>query len=174
MKRDKDSSFHYHREERLAMPSAPDLSAHGRKGVFKGNRGLLILLFDILFICLMAFILKQFIFKPSYEADVEGCRVVLEAYRVNDGILTVVRIVKTGRSPFNRGGADQTRTASVDIEIRFTLSQEVKVVSGVLTSDTLDISASFPGSGEADQIEADVQIGEKAAHLVKDLPVRPH
>jgi hypothetical protein len=161
MKEDNQSSFHYHRDERLALSTAPDLSRRGRKGPFKGNRGLLILLFDILFICLVAFLFRQFLFTPSYEAKLEGYKIVLKAYRVNEGTLAVVRIEGSGNEPAEEGR---------EVSIRIRAGQSQRLLSETLTPIGLDASASFSPDPEIERIEAEVMMNGKTARLRRDIP----
>ena len=163
MKNEDGSSLHYNREERLNMPSAPDLTLRVRKGPFRGNRGLLILLFDILFICLVAFIFRQFLFRPSYEADALGYRMVLNGYSVSDGILAVVRIERKGRTSPQAGG---------NVEILLKAGQNEKILSEKMTQTGLDASASFAFDPAVERIEAEIRIGDRVTRLVRDLPIR--
>jgi len=85
---------HYSRKERLSMSNAPGLSTRNTGGIFKGNRSLLIVLLDILLLVLMIFIFKQFIFSPSYQANLAGYRIDLRGYPVENGIMVVIRLAK--------------------------------------------------------------------------------
>jgi hypothetical protein len=84
--------FHYSRKERLAMSNAPRLDIRHRKGVFRGNRSLLIVLLDVLLICLMFFLFKNFVFKPRNRIELSGYAVALRCRVIKDSVYAAVRI----------------------------------------------------------------------------------
>ncbi len=60
--------YHYKREERLSLPSAPRLD-YGRRSIFRNNRALLILFLDVILVIIIMFIAVRFFLGFPYKGS---------------------------------------------------------------------------------------------------------
>ena len=102
--------YRYSRRERESMPNAPSLSSRKSRGVFRGNRPLLFVLLDVLFLLAMFLFVRFFLFKPSNVARLGGYRIEAAGRMIEDGVFAVVRIE-------NRGGRRSDERADVRISL---------------------------------------------------------
>ena len=139
------------------MSNAPVLSTRNAGGIFKGNRSLLIVLLDILLIVLMIFIFKQFIFGPSYQANLAGYRIDLRGYPVENGIMVVIRLAKKVQD------APEGRAF-----LHFTLGKEEARESLLLPSledEPSELKTFLPMPKPEKELKATVRIGEEQRTL---------
>lgn len=160
----KEPEFHYSREERLSLLSAPDLSSRGdKRGVFRRNRTLLIILLDICVVSLLVLIYSRFLYVPPYQGELAGVLLVLNAYETEEkclGILTVKRVDEPERE-----GAVQMRVvfrrAGEQVQLTETLPPGL--------GDNVEIPVSFPRLDQAGTVDAEIRIGEEVIVLTRKL-----
>ncbi|NOY10094.1 MAG: hypothetical protein GXP33_14775 [Spirochaetes bacterium] len=92
--------FHYNRDERLSMPTAPAEGKRSR-GIFKGNKTLIILFINVIVIFLVLFLFFRFINKPSYKNVKAGYRLELDAFPYADAILVSLYIKRVKENKTN-------------------------------------------------------------------------
>ena len=116
-------NFHYKRDERLKTLD-PSVKDKGKKGFFKKNRQLKIILFDILIIILAAIILPPLLKSREYKNNVYGCNIRLECFMLDDSILASLIIEKKKDDPdmpekinavYNLKGTDYEESVSESI-----------------------------------------------------------
>jgi hypothetical protein len=145
--------YHYSREERLAMSNAPRLDIRHRKGIFRGNRSLYIVLLDVLLICLMFFLFRSFIFKPVNRIVLQGYTVTLRSRTIKDSVYAAVRI--------------KEREAEIGVErafVEFRFGDSVRQNSVVLTpgeKTTHEVTALFPSAGASGKLTVTIRIGDR-------------
>jgi len=157
--------FHYDRRERFSMPSAPKKDAK-LKGIFKGNRSLLILMLDIVIILILMFIFLRFLNKPSYKKTEQGYQFELEAFPYADNILVSLYVKKTGKIGENLGNF---------IKVDFyttSFPENREVIRKALPTNTEKESilrAKLKWSGRNETVNAAVDIGSKTIILKKSI-----
>ncbi len=154
-------AYHYDRAKRLALPNAPDLSTRGRKGIFKGNRSLLILLIDIVVICLLALFYKFFLYTPPFQARVAGYTVTLRGFAFQGGVVGNLQVEKTDVDA--RDGRIYVHFVSGDADLRLSSALPGKPGKSVELTGTL-----YP-EGEPDELQAEIQVGAEACSLKRKL-----
>ena len=153
--------YHYSRKERLGMPGAPG-PADGSRSLFRRNRGLMILLIDIIVIVIAVILYRQFLYEPAYSAELAGYRVALRGFAIEDRVIVDLRITGTARAEpaaqrlfaVFRAGRAETRLSA-----ELPAAGESTGVTGVLL-----------GAGSPSQVEAEVSIGTATATVRRDLP----
>lgn len=88
-----DVHYHYDREERYRYLSPEIAHRTKKKGIFKGNRGLIILLIDILLILLLYFILNPLLQGRASGADFMGYEIRLRAFSYEGEVFMSLRFV---------------------------------------------------------------------------------
>ena len=150
-------TYHYSREEREAMDSAPKLTSRLHKGVFRGNRSLLIVLLDVLFIVLMFIVFRVFLYKPQSSAGMQGYAIELRV-RVMEGSVFAVATIK------NEGG----EAAGEAAYLTFRFGDEEQRVSAPLPVERGSVEEAgvlFPYTDSDAKIEAVVRIGDQEKRL---------
>ena len=102
---ERQAGFHYSREERLCRPGAPPPRTARRGGLFRSNRGLLILLLDVLLLALAITLLRAFGLFDTSRATVQGWEIELGALRVLEEaqcVLVVRRADSSAAEPAGR------------------------------------------------------------------------
>jgi hypothetical protein len=89
--------YHYSRQDRLSLASAPRFRDSGG-GIFRRNRTLLIILLDLVIILILGLLLVRFLYARVNRADLEGCNVVLRGVRTEEVILATLTIKRTASS----------------------------------------------------------------------------
>jgi hypothetical protein len=158
--------FHSSREERLALLGAPRGERDRRRGIFRRNRTLLIVLVDILLFLFLAVFLVRFLYSQTSQARLEGYSVVLRGLVYGE----VVYATLTVNSDRNVGGVNDGR-----IYVRFALSRDARDADAQFLSAGLPeaagpevilraILAGTPpvraGGGKAGTLYAEVRIGQ--------------
>jgi hypothetical protein len=149
--------YHYSRKERMAMPNAPRLEVRHRKGVFRGNRSLLIVLLDVLLICLMFFLFRSFVFKPQNRVRLHGYVITLRCRIIKDSTYAAVRI---------KGDGEQSRIPRAFIE--FQLGESVRQNSVALSPGertTHEVTALLPLASSDEVLTAIVRMGDQTETL---------
>jgi hypothetical protein len=150
-------NFHYKREERLAMHSAPATRGPERR-FLRANRGRVILLLALI-VGLFA-VYNRSPARAAYTADVAGWRVTLRGVAAGEDALAVLDVVAAG------GATTGERLFAVfragDAELR--LSEVLPAQGGTVT-----ISGRLLATGRARELTAEVSIGAKKAALRRVL-----
>lgn len=92
--------FHYNREDRLKSVR-PEITSRlegckPKKGLFRKNRTLMIILLDVLVIILLYFILMPFLNKRAQTAELAGYEMKLRAFLYEDTTFVSLGITHTG------------------------------------------------------------------------------
>ncbi len=171
---ERDVEFHYSREKRLLMESAPKpreikgfLSGLFRRGG-RGGRGLSPL-FPVFIAGLAIVLVFRFAPQPANRAEIAGFQAVLRASIYGDSLLVSVSFTRGKES----GHGPDTPTAE-NAFVRFMLSDtgEELLVSQELSEDVTVLRGSMPYSGKEKKIIAEVSIGGTAKTLTLKLPIR--
>jgi hypothetical protein len=96
-KDEQPSGYHYSRQDRLSMATAPRFRDSGG-GIFRRNRTLLIILLDLVIILILGLLLVRFLYARVNRTDLEGYSVVLRGVRSEEVILATLTVTKTASS----------------------------------------------------------------------------
>jgi hypothetical protein len=160
------SGYHYSREQRLNLPTAPRVQDRGG-GIFRQNRTLLIILLDLVIILVLGLFLMRYLYAQVHRADLEGYSVVLRGFSSGEVVFATLTITN------KRGGSETGER----IYARFSLDGEFE------EKDTTYSSAFLPDDGEKETIlrvtipaterakvlYAEVKIADTAKHLSTGL-----
>ncbi len=117
--------YFYNREERMAY--LPDhVRDRGRKGVFKGNRSLLITLIDVVFLILLVGVFAVITLMTGNTRAVRGYTVTAKASQFDDRVLVSIKIVAK---------EDREVTERVRIRISYPEGNERIEISDFLPSE---------------------------------------
>lgn len=83
--------YHYNRQERLSMPTAPR-HPERRGGIFRRNRTLLIILVDLVIVLILGLFLMRFLYAQVSRADLEGYSVVLRGAYSQDVVIATLTV----------------------------------------------------------------------------------
>ncbi len=100
---EKEIVYHYKREERLSMPSAPKLD-YGKKSIFRNNRALLILFLDVIIVIIIMFIVVRFFLGFPYRGSLGDYNLELKAFIYSQKVY-VSLLVKKVREKGTGGGS---------------------------------------------------------------------
>jgi hypothetical protein len=159
--------YHYNRQDRLSMASAPSFQHRGG-GIFGRNRTLLIILVDLVIVLILGVFLVRFLYARVNRAELEGYRVVLRGVRTEEVVLATLTITATA-SAEQRG-----------VRARFSLERNPAEEDAVYASGTagegesilrvvIPVSASELSS---DVLYAEVRIGDSRRRLSVGLESR--
>ena len=154
-------AYHYDRDKRLGLPNAPDLSTRGRRGIFKGNRSLVILLIDVVVICLLALFYRFFLYTPPYQTVLSGYTVTLRGFAYRDGIVGNLQVEKTDEDAPQ--GRVYVRFLAGAADLRLSASLPDNHDTSVELTRTL-----FPEDGP-EELHAEVDIAGETSHLRRKL-----
>ena len=164
---EKEVVFHYKREERLSMPSAPKLN-YGRKGIFKNNRALLILFLDLIIILILIFVFFRFFYQPGDVAAIGEYHFSLKGFIYEDKVYVALYIRSTGNK--------SSKTVSQSgFSILFYLkgrernSQHAEISLPPRKNNEVIVRKSIPFNGNQTILYAEVKIGNKREVLFKKL-----
>ena len=117
--------YHYNREERMA--ALPDhVREPGRKGIFRGNRSLLITLLDVAFLILLVAVFSVISLMTGNAGAIPGYSASAQASQFDDRVLVSVKMV----------AREEHDTAEMlRIRIRYPEGSEVVEVSGYLPTE---------------------------------------
>jgi len=153
--------YHYDRGERLSRADAPDPSRRDTRGVFRGNRSLMILLVDILLISLLFLTYRYLLYSPPNQARLGGYDLVLDGLSVGDRVFAGLSVEKV------RDDAPEGR-----IFARFFVESAEVRESGTLPTrgdETVYVAGTLYVSDAGGELVAEVEIAGKIKTLVKRL-----
>lgn len=127
--------YHYSREQRLSLHTAPGVSDRGG-GFFRKNRILMLILLDLIIILVLGLFLMRYLYAQVHRADLEGYSVVLRGLPSGEVVFATLTITNKGS-----GSAARER-----IYARFSLDRKFK------EADTTYSSAILPGGGQGQTI----------------------
>jgi hypothetical protein len=139
------------------MPGAPARRSRP-KGVFRGNRGLLILLIDVVIIAVIAIIYRQFLFSPAFEGDLAGYRMTLRGLGLQNRVVAELVIERVD---------DEAEEGTVFVLLR--AGQGETRLSGALTRGTTTLEGAVLVGEQPAEIFADVTIGDESIELRRRL-----
>ena len=162
-----DLQFHYKREERLNMPSAPRHFV-GKGGAFRKNRSLLFILFDVLILVVIIFIIYRVVFvyntdKNNYQGNLAGYSVVLYVYPQDDLALVMVAVSKLASTPETAEDRIYIRFYYEDSDIQEFVSERLPKTE----DQRVNVRTSLPARDER-IISAEVHIGDEKMVLSRE------
>lgn len=173
-----DVHFHYDREERYRYLS-PDIAHRTKKGIFKGNRGLLILLIDILLILLLYFILNPLLQGRASSSEFMGYEVRLRAFSYEEEVFISLRFVaeEPEETADSRGDAEPAAGETSEgplVRVMFSLEGDGRVIE---ETDILPVRAGAERvlrarlipERRAESARAEVSIGGETISLETDI-----
>ena len=168
---ERDVVFHYSREERLAMASAPRGPRSASGGFFRGffRRGRLPSLLPLLVVALAVVVLFRVVPRSSSRATLSGYEAVLRASLHADALLVSVTFTpvagpqRTDGSASGSPAGDGSLTATVSFELPDT--GERLLLSEALGAGPSTIRGKMRYIGKERKLTAQVRVGEKAASL---------
>jgi hypothetical protein len=156
------TQLHYSREARLAMRnSIPAPGTKGLKGFLKKNKGLSILLVNILLLALIIAGAGYLLTNTPPAAKIPGYEITMHAFRTSEKIVGFVTIKIT--TP-----ANANNTAYVTFRLKNTGTEVVKSLVLENTGE-MEIQAALPAAQADKSIEAVVTIGDRTLTLSKRL-----
>ncbi|MFP4562956.1 MAG: hypothetical protein ACLFRY_06560 [Spirochaetia bacterium] len=169
-----DSHFHYNREERFRYLSPEITNRKKKKGIFKGNRGLIILLIDVLLILLLYFILNPLLQGRASSSDFMGYEVRLRAFFYEDEVFISLRF--TVEDPAEAAGRAEGGPAGTLARVLFSLEESETVVEEtdilpVGEGDERVVRTRMIPTGKPGSARAEVSIGEQT--IVLETDIRP-
>jgi len=159
---ERDVVFHYSREERLAMASAPKGPKSVSGAFFRGflRRGRLPSLLPLLVVALVVVLVFKFVVpRASSRAILSGYEAVLSAFPYEDALLVGVTFIPGTV----RKRAAEVLTASISFELPDT--GERLLLSEALGDGPSTIRGKMKYTGKERKLTAQVRVGEKAASL---------
>ena len=141
------------------MSNAPRLDIRQRKGIFRGNRSLYIVLLDVLLICLMFFLFRNFIFKPSNRIELQGYVVTLRSRIIRDSVYAAVRIKE-------RDAETGVERAFVELRFGDSVRQDSVALSpGEKTTYEVTALLPLPPDGGSGGLTVNIRMGEREASM---------
>lgn len=135
----KDVVFHYNRTERYKLPGAPPKRIpRKKKGIFKRNPSLKILILDVLFILLLSAGIRFFFLREQPSGRVDGCEFRLHEILVKDKLFVSLDIHRDDSSEAGQSTLPVTFFLEPEGEIR---NVTVELPSNM--GDRLKFEASF-------------------------------
>ena len=158
--------FHYNREERYSTLS-PDVVDRDskRRGSFRKNRPLVILLLDVLLVIVLYFIISPMLRRYAASTDINGYELQMRAFLFEESTFVSVQI---------EADAPVKETEQNLVTIQFTLEEEE------VTEELIDVlpaaegesrmyRARLPGGKGKKNAYADVRIGDSSATLKAEI-----
>lgn len=147
-------NFHYKRDERLAMRSAPS-SGQPERGGPRGNRRSLVLLLNLVLIVALFAIYARSQARAAHTAELSGWRFTLRGVAAGDDVLAVVEGTSVAATAARTGAGDQRlfvvlRAGEADLR----LSELLPAGGGSIT-----LSGRLIASGGARDLSAELAIG---------------
>jgi hypothetical protein len=157
--------YHYSRQDRLSMASAPRFRDSGG-GIFRRNRTLLIILLDLVIILILGLFLVRFLYARVDRADLEGYNVVLRGVRTEEVVLATLMVKKTASSE----AAERT------IHVRFSMERNPDEANSTYISGVAPPERGgerilraaipvYPSSASSEVLYAEVRIGDSRRRL---------
>ncbi|UCF97685.1 MAG: hypothetical protein JSV89_21330 [Spirochaetaceae bacterium] len=156
------SGYHYSRQERLSLPTAPRFPGRGG-GIFRRDRILLIILLDLIIVLILGVFLIRFLYGQVNRANLEGYSVVLRGVCAGEVVLASLTVT-------NARATDQAQRR---ITVRFSLvrdpgeedSNYVSALAPLRRKDEMNLRAVLPATESAKVLYAQVQIGDALRRL---------
>ncbi len=166
-----DSHFHYNREERHRYLSPEITNRTKKKGIFKGNRGLIILLIDVLLILLLYFILNPLLQGRASSSDFMGYEVRLRAFFYEDEVFISLRFTAEDPTEAAEGApAGPPTRVLFSLEGGETVVEETDILP-VGEGDERVVRTRMTPTGKPESARAEVSIGEET--IVLETDIRP-
>ncbi len=157
--------YHYNRDERLSMPTAP-VKGNRSRGIFKGNKTLIILFINVIVIFLVLFLFIHFLNKPSYIKVKAGYRLELEAFPYAGEILVSLYIKKVKENKTNgKYRISALLYTSGEPKKKKIISEDLPAEKG----REIILRAKLPWLGRDDSVNAEVDIGGVIVVLKKSV-----
>jgi len=155
-----EPGFHYKRDERLSMRSAPRPTGPHR-GFFRGNRGAKILLFNLVLIAALFVLYGRSMVRSENRAELAGLRLTLQGAAEADDVLAILE-VRAAAPAASAASAPGQRLFVVfragDADLRFS---QVLPAPG----SSIAISGRLLAAGQVRELVAEVSVGEKRVVL---------
>ena len=156
--------YHYSRQDRLSLPTAPRFPQKGG-GIFRRNRTLLILLLDLVVVMVLGVFLVRVFYAQVNRADLEGYSVVLRGVRSQETVIATLTVA-------NSSSESQQR-----VFVRFSLvrkpgEEESTYVSGMAPAERGGqriMRAAVPAEDSPEVLYAEVRIGDTRKRLSTGL-----
>ena len=161
-----DLDFHYNREERLAMRSAPKASGSGR-GLLRGRKRPLVLLINLVLMVAL-FMIYARTQGPAHTAEVLGWQVTLRGMAAGSDVLAVLEATAGA-------GADRARQSGEErLFVVFRAGEAEMRLSEVLPArpaqgDSIVVSGRLVEAGRPRDLSAEVSIGDRTTTLRRSL-----
>ena len=163
------------------MPGAPDLSRWTKRGFLKGNRPLIILLLDVLFITILLFFIRQFLYTPEYEARLAGYDLTLRGFPLKEKVIASLLVRKKSENAFSGRIFVRFTFKGEDLRLSRELPEAMNMeveLAGSLERPGLERPEGSEPKGSEMPVEAmelivEVQIGKEGKTLRRTMePVR--
>ncbi len=154
-----DLNFHYKRDERLSMRSAPQPRSSGG-GFFRRGRGFPIVLVNVVLIAVLLVFRSRASAPVPYRAEVAGCQVTLGALAAGDDVIVALEL-KAGASV---AAGERLFAVFRAGEAEMRLSELLPAAQRTVTLDGRII-----GAGAAREVVVEVTAGGKSAVLRRAL-----
>jgi hypothetical protein len=139
--------YHYSRQDRLSMATAPRFRERGG-GIFRRNRTLLIILLDLVIVLILGVFLVRFLYAQVNRANLEGYSVVLRGARSEGVVVATLSITNTAAAS----------TAEQSVFARFSL------VRNPDEEDSTYVSGPVPREREGERIlRVAIPVSERSA-----------
>jgi hypothetical protein len=173
-----DVHFHYDREERYRYLSPEVAHRTKKRGLFKGNRGLIILLIDILLILLLYFILNPLLQGRASSSDFMGYEVGLRAFFYGDEVFVSLRFLADPSPADSVEGEPATDAEDLQegplVRVNFSLEDgdtrvEASDILPVRAGGERVIRARITPERHPESARAEVRIGDETLTLETDI-----
>ena len=165
----RDMGYHYSRQERLSLESAPPPRLDG--SFFRRNRHLTIIRLDLLVLVILFFALRTFVLGGHDRARLAGYQVTLRGFPYEEVVLASVSIKRISKKP----AGEYAR-----IHVRFVLAEggEAVEVDALLPNrpgEETVLRQAIPASGKAETLSAELVLSggesqtERKDRLSSDL-----
>ncbi|MBN2551400.1 MAG: hypothetical protein JXB06_01465 [Spirochaetales bacterium] len=156
--------YHYSRQDRLSLPTAPRFPQKGG-GIFRRNRTLLILLLDLVIVMILGVIVMRFFYAQVNRADLDGYSIVLRGVRSQEVVIATLTV------------ANSSSQSQLGVLVRFSLvrnpgEEDSTYLSGMAPADRggqLILRAALPAEDSPEVLYAEVRIGDTRKRLSTGL-----
>jgi hypothetical protein len=164
-----DLDFHYHRRERLSLPTAPKLST--KQGFFRRYRGVLIILADIAILVVLGFVFLRFFGPPDSNARIESYRATVQGLEYGETVFVKVTV--------RRESGVLSPGAEGRVFVRFSFERKAEDSEAYFDSAALPeepgsqvvLRAVLPFDKVPERVYAEVRIDERSVLL--SFPLEP-
>lgn len=163
-----DVHFHYSREERYRYLSPEIANPTKKKGIFKGNRGLIILLVDILLILLLYFILNPLLQRYASNTDFMGYEVRLGAFSYEEEVFISLRFLAEEPAETASGAEGTLVRVLFSLEGSDAVVEETDLLPPRKGAERI-IRTRITSQGTPESASAEVSIGDKTITLKTDI-----